>query len=619
MKNALHHIKESTLDFLRSRFKKGQGLNEANEEMLHLSGINDFFPTKPDFLLFLDLLSPRPKVAEIIARREYGDFQTPHSLSKTVCKILEKLSPKILIEPTFGKGSFILSAIETFPTLEQIHGVEIHEPYCWHTKFSILELFIERPTLTRPSIYLYCEDVFKFDFRRLAEAFDRHEILVLGNPPWVTNSELSALKSTNLPTKSNFKSHNGLDAITGKGNFDIGEYIILMMLDAFAHRVGSLAMLAKNSVIKNVLLDLPKTNYPISNLAALKFDAKLCFNASVDASLFRCDFGSRSTKGGSASGGKAGQGELACKVSTIESPQSIESQFGWVDNKFVSDIVAYQDSHSFDGFSPFVWRQGVKHDCSRILELDFVDGVYKNGFNDDIDIEDDLVFPLVKSSDVQNSPLSTPRKFVIITQKKVGEDTTYIAERFPRLHRYLSDNLKFLSERKSSIYSGKSGYAIFGIGEYSFKPYKVAISGLYKKPCFSLVPPYNGKPTMLDDTCYFLGFDDQSQSVFALLILNSESAQKLLRSLTFLDSKRPYTKDILMRIDLFKVAKHLGFDPVRRGRLDAQLPESILQSLTREKWGEFLASCERASQVKPQYSLFEQPTTLPTGNVSQPV
>jgi len=607
MKNALHHIKESTLDFLRSRFKKGQGLNEANEEMLHLSGISAFFPTKPDFLLFFDLLSPRPKVAETIARREYGDFQTPHNLSKTVCGILEELSPNILIEPTFGKGSFIVSAIETFPTLQQIHGVEIHEPYCWHTKFSILELFVERPTLTRPSIYLHCADVFKFDFHKLGKALDRDSILVLGNPPWVTNSELSTLKSTNLPTKSNFKSHNGLDAITGKGNFDIGEYIILMMLDAFAHRIGSLAMLAKNSVIKNVLQDLPKTNHPISNLAALKFDAKLYFNASVDASLFRCDFGSR----------KAGQGELACKVSTIESPQSIESQFGWVDNKFVSDIVAYQDSHSFDGFSPFVWRQGVKHDCSRILELDLVDGIYKNGFNDDIDIEDDLVFPLVKSSDVQNSPLSTPRKFVIVTQKKVGEDTTYIAERFPHLNRYLSDNLKFLSERKSSIYSRKSEYAIFGIGEYSFKPYKVAISGLYKKPCFSLVPPYNGKPTMLDDTCYFLGFDDQSQSVIALLILNSEPAQKLLRSLTFLDSKRPYTKDILMRIDLLKVAKHLGFDNVCR--LDAELPESILQSLTREKWDEFLASCERASQVKPQYSLFEEPTTLPTGNVSQPV
>lgn len=587
-----------------------------------MSGINDFFLAEQDFQLFIELLEPRPKVAETTTRREYGDFQTPPNLSKTVCDFLLSggISPEVLIEPTFGKGSFIISALKTFPTLRQVYGLEIYESYCWHTKFSILELFIDNPNLNRPSIYLYREDVFKFNFRKLVETTNKwesppdgqtgiplgQEILVLGNPPWVTNSELSALNSTNIPTKSNFKLHNGLDAMTGKGNFDIGEYIILTMLNAFADCIGSLAMLVKNSVIKNVLQDLPNTTYPISNIVALRFDAKVHFNASVDASLFRCSFGRK-------------QDRLTCKVASLVSPQSIESEFGWVGNKFVSNINVYQETQSYDGSSPFVWRQGVKHDCSKILELDLVDGKYKNGFNDFIGIEDDLVFPLVKSSDVQNSPLSTPRKFVIITQKKVGEDTTYIVKRFPRLNRYLSDNLKFFSERKSSIYRGKSEFAIFGIGEYSFKPYKVAVSGLYKKPYFSLVQPYNGKPTMLDDTCYFLGFDDQTQAAFVLLILNSELVQKLLRSLTFLDAKRPYTKDILMRIDILKIAEHLGFDHVRQGRMGEKLPEIILKSLTREKWGEFLASCEGVSKSKSQYSLFEKASTLSTDIVSQTI
>lgn len=601
MKNALHNINEPTLDFLRFQFKHIKRIKDANEEMFHLSGINNFFPTESDFFLFLDLLAPQPMVADTTVRREYGDFQTPNNLCKTIVKTLDKLSPKILIEPTFGKGSFILSAIEAFPTLEQIHGVEIYEPYCWQTKFSILEFLTEHDTFNHPSIYLYNENVFNFDFHKLTETLDQSNILVLGNPPWVTNSELSILQSANVPAKSNFKSHNGIEAITGKGNFDIGEYIILMMLDAFAHRIGSLAMLTKDSVIKNVLWDLLKTNYPICNLTALKFDAKLHFNASVDASLFRCDLGRQ-------------QDELVCNVASLESPQFTERAFGWVNNKFVSDVSAYKGFQPFDGTSPFIWRQGVKHDCSRILELDFIDGEYKNGFNESVNIEDDLIFPLAKSSDIQNSPLLTPRKFVIITQKKIGEDTAYIAERFPLLNRYLSDNLKFFSERKSSIYNGKPDYAIFGIGEYSFKPYKVAISGLYKKPRFSLVQPHNGKPTMLDDTCYFLGFSDQTDSVFALLVLNSEPAQKLLHSLTFINSKRPYTKDVLMRIDLLKIAKHLGFDNVRE--LSNELPENILQSLTCEKWEKFVASCEETPQIKIQNSLFEQPPTRPLSKVS---
>ena len=184
MKNALHHIKETTLDFLRSRFKRIQGFNDANREMLQLSGINDFFLTEQHFQLFLELLEPRPKVAETTMRREYGDFQTPPNLSKTVCDFLlsSRISPEVLIEPTFGKGSFILSALKTFPTLRQIYGLEIYESYCWHTKFSILELLIDNPNFNRPSIYLYLEDVFKFDFRKLIPDLSklvRHRIRVV--------------------------------------------------------------------------------------------------------------------------------------------------------------------------------------------------------------------------------------------------------------------------------------------------------------------------------------------------------------------------------------------------------------------------------------------------------
>jgi hypothetical protein len=438
----------------------------------------------------------------------------------------------------------------------------------------------------------------------MAQSFNDDRILVLGNPPWVTNSELSSLNSTNTPIKSNFKSFNGLDAITGKGNFDIGEFIILSMLNAFSTYNGSLAMLVKNSVIKNVLQNLPKTNYPISNLFSLKFDAKLYFDASVDASLFRCNFGER-------------QDRFTCKVASLESPQTIESEFGWVDKKFVSDINLYQEVRSFDGSSPFVWRQGVKHDCSRILELEMIEGKYKNGFNDFIDIEDDLVFPLIKSSDIQNGLVLTHRKFVIITQKITGEDTTYIAERFPRLNQYLSDNLHFFSERKSIIYKGKSSFAIFGIGDYSFKPFKVAISGLYKKPKFSLVQPAEGKPVMLDDTCYFLGFDDQVQAAFVLLLLNSEPVQKLLRSIAFSDAKRPYTKDILMRIDLINIGESLGFEQV--SKLAAQLPENILQLMTRDKWNEFLISWKRNTKPRLQPSLFDEPSTLLTNTVSHTI
>jgi hypothetical protein len=59
---------------------------------------------------------------------------------------------------------------------------------------------------------------------------------------------------------------------------------------------------------------------------------------------------------------------------------------------------------------------------------------------------------------------------------------------------------------------------------------------------------------MLDDTCYLLGFDTPGEAAVALGLLNSQPVQDFLKSIVFPDSKRPYTKDVLMRLDLQKVA-----------------------------------------------------------------
>ncbi len=596
MKKALQNLKLSTLDFLRSYFRQIQTFYEANDSLVQICGINDFFGNEHDFTTFLEFLEPRHIVSETIERREYGDFQTPSILSDLVCSILlkESFTPEIVVEPTFGKGSFILSALKTFPKLKQVYGVEIYESYLWFAKFAILELFVENPCLNKPMIFLYCDDIFRYDFKLLEKMVAQENVLVLGNPPWITNSELSVLNSSNLPTKSNFKSYNGLEAITGKGNFDIGEYIILMMLNTFAKHNGYMAMLAKNSVIKNLIQDLPKTNYDIFDIVALKFDAKTYFNASVEASLFKCKFGRSSHQN-------------ICKISSLDSPDLVESEFGWVDRKFVSDVALYQKSKAFDGHCPFIWRQGVKHDCSKILELKMVNNKYINGFNEELTLEDDLIFGLAKSSDIQSPLISMPRKYIILTQKRVGEDTSYLADKYPNIHGYLTANICLFSERKSSIYKGKPLFAIFGIGEYSFKSYKIAISGLYKKPIFSLILPFNNKPVMLDDTCYFLGFDDISEALIVLGILNSSYTKDLLRSIVFIDAKRPYTKDTLMRINLFKIAENLGFEKGRK--LLTYLPDDISQYMTREKWDAFFAKYGKVQEEAYQHSLFDKAST----------
>jgi hypothetical protein len=574
MQSAIRNIQHSTIDLLTDKINRITDYREANNILYVLCGINSFFRNQEDFSTLLGLLKPSYAVREDDDRREYGDFQTPYELSDSMCSYLktEGISPNVIIEPTFGKGSFIISALKHFQRLKQIYGVEIHEPYYWLTKFAILEFSIGNPTSNKPDISLYLDNVFKFSFSEITKSVGDDDILILGNPPWVTNSELSSLNSNNLPGKSNFKELNGFDAITGKGNFDICEYIILMMLNSFSKYKGHLAMLSKNSVIKNLIYDLPSMKYSIGNMAALKIDAKKYFNASVEASLFKCSLD-----------GNYKDAFFTCNVSSLSSPHSIKNTFGWVEEKFVSDIILYEKNKKYDGVSPYIWRQGLKHDCSKVMELELLEnGRYRNGFNEEEDIEEDLIFGLVKSSDLNSPVVTKQRRQVIVTQRKISEDTSYLSVKSPKLYRYLSKNISHFEQRKSGIYKNKPPFSIFGIGDYSFKPYKVAISGLYKRSTFSLILPENDKPVMLDDTCYFLGFDDLSEAVVVWAILNSEHIQQLLHTITFLDAKRPYTKEILMRLSVDKVAGDMTYDEITEQI--KSLNETMLVNLNEDKW-----------------------------------
>ena len=100
------------------------------------------------------------------------------------------------------------------------------------------------------------------------------------------------------------------------------------------------------------------------------------------------------------------------------------------------------------------------------------------------------------------------------------------------------------------MYRNKPQFSIFGIGEYVFKPYKVAISGVGKSTRFSLIEPIEGKPVVLADTCYFVGFDCSKKALEAWEWLNGRDAQRFLDALVFVGEQRSVTQEHLMRLGM---------------------------------------------------------------------
>ena len=487
-------------------------------------------------------------------KREYGDYQTPIDFAERVCTYLRvnrSCSPSAVVEPTCGTGSFLKSRLSF--DAQEYYGVEINPDYCEVCRSSIDDTRVK----------IINSDVFSFSLKKLIK--DKRQILVIGNPPWVTNSTLSSLNSANLPNKVNLKGFKGIDAITGASNFDICEFIILQLIQEFRNTNTIISMLCKTTVARNVFKELKRNHIGFSSCDILEFDASKVFGINANACILVVQLS------------ESDVGSKCCDVFDFEHPQIVKSRISYEDNHLQHSYK--QEIDDFDGHCCFEWRQGVKHDCSKVMELSSVNGSFLNGNGDVVDLEHDLVYPLIKSSMFKAPIIHSFSKYVIVTQKRVREKTDFIKDNLPKTWHYLQENKDLFEKRKSSIYRDAPPFSMFGIGDYSYAKYKVGVSGFYKKPLFSLLYSEDGKPVMTDDTSYFICFDSYEMAYVAMLILNSERVQNFILSIAFLDSKRPYTKKVLERIDLNRISNSLTIKDLLQTESVLSLPCLISSSM----------------------------------------
>jgi len=475
-------------------------------------------------------------------KRQFGDFQTPDELAWEVVRTLRlkhKISPKIIIEPSCGKGAFIRASLNEFIN-SRVIGLDINDKYVEEANLSISEY------LNSENATIYQSDFFNTDWKSFISNLSG-DILIVGNPPWVTSSELSILNSQNLPLKSNFQNRRGIEAITGSGNFDISEWMFLQYVEWLSEREGTIAVLCKYSVARKVIRQVKKRSGNKFSGYLYLIDAKAYFDASVEACL--CILSTHTNT----------KSNIDYEIYEDLKATKVSYLIGERDGLIIRDTVKYERWRHLTGQNPkYLWRSGIKHDCSKVMELEPIqDSIFQNGFGMSYTLEENYLYPLLKSSDIGNGKTLNYRKVVLITQKSVGEDTSIIKDKAPKTWQYLLDHEKYLKNRKSSIYKNKPLYSIFGVGSYSFKDWKIAISGLYKKLSFHLVKPLDGKSVIFDDTVNFLSFETEAEAKFIFGLLTSNPSLEFLDSMIFWDEKRPITIDILKRLSLKAVAREL--------------------------------------------------------------
>lgn len=472
--------------------------------------------------------------------KDYGDFQTPLPLVRKVlqCLLQDDKHWTRFLEPTCGQGNFIQGLLELNLPTPEIQGVEIQDKHVISAQRLINQHISARTTIRQANIFdlnLHTDLQWETD----------GPLLVFGNPPWVTNAVLGKLESNNVPTKSNFKRLSGFDAMTGMSNFDIAEYIWLKLIKELAPQRPTIALLCKTAVARNILQFAASASLPVANAHIWSIESKKYFNADVDACLFRVEINPQH---------RYYQADVFSSLDSIVPSTTISIRNGHL----VSNAITNQDIAFLDGNCPFIWRQGLKHDAASIFELHYnVHGQLHNRSGEIVQVEQEYVYPFLKSSDLGGKEKERPRKAVLVTQRHISENTCHLEHDAPLLWKYLTKHRNICDNRKSSIYEGKPPFTIFGIGDYSFAPYKVAISGLHKTPKFSAIGPVDDRPVQFDDTCYFIACSSAQQAALLACLLNHPFCIEFIHSIAFWDAKRPITKKLLQRIDLIALSQHL--------------------------------------------------------------
>lgn len=471
------------------------------------------------------------------SERADGAYQTPPALARQVCFYLYEvlgLRPSVIVEPTCGVGH-LLAAAQVFGAARYL-GIELNADYVSQA----------RKTLGS-EVCLVQGDILTTEVRAQLGSFE--SVLILGNPPWVNRATRGALGAAQCATQS---AHSlglrGIEAITGASNFDLSLAIMLKLAQDFRDSPAVMAMLCKTSTARALLCELKRQEIPFARCALLEFDAKKYFGVDTGACLLVLDLG--------------GAGANGCELYHLDQPKQLVGRLEYVNGTLrphgaTSSLSALCESTPSSCSMP--WRSGLKHDCAKVMELTEVgSGLWRNGLGEEVALEPEYVFPLVKSSHIKSPLITSFRKAVVVPQRKLREDTAHLRADAPLVWRYLSDHRSFLDGRKSSIYRGAPEFSLFGLGDYSFARFKVALSGFYYEPRFALLADPAGRPVMLDDTCYFLPAPSFEVGYALMLLLNCAPVQDFLRSLTFADAKRPYTQKLLARLDVAHLAPELS-------------------------------------------------------------
>jgi hypothetical protein len=172
-------------------------------------------------------------------------------------------------------------------------------------------------------------------------------------------------------------------------------------------------------------------------------------------------------------------------------------------------------------------RHGLKDDAKAVFSVD----------HDRLaELEPTHVYPYLRSKHVVKWGLFGHDRFLVPQRQAGADNERALARESPATYDYLTDHRERLEARGSSWFEAGPFYSLFGLGPYTWAPYKVVWCRLGFKPHFAVVstvddPELGEKTVVPGDHCMFVACDDEREAHYLCALLNAAPYQRCLRDL----------------------------------------------------------------------------------------
>ncbi len=527
-------------------------------------------------------------------RHKLGEYYTPDWLAELALNELEYDGDphKRILDPAAGSGTFVIASILRAKDYAEREGIAQEEALnlilenivCFDLNpLAVLmsrvnyllalgrELFLLGRKIEIP-VYL-CDPILSSHFKREANSFAEVDSesfdYIAGNPPWVNWEDLpdDYKRSTKeIWDKYGIFSHSGLRARLGGSKDDIAILMTYVAIERYLKRKGKLGFVITRSLFKTkgggegfrkfkITDKTPIRVIKVDDLSELKpFEG-----ANNRVALFICSKGEATRYPVPYTLWRRRDGI------SIDPSYSLEEVIGLTDRvkleaKPVDDYTSpwiTTKSSFFDllermggkteyraregvntgGANGVYWIEIVDGDDRLLVEnLDHIGRKKIQKYRDRV--EKDLVYPLLRGRNISRWR-SSYSCYIIIPcdpdEPKLRFASAEMSLRFPRTYSYLSHFKDILLSRKSSSIPKNPFYSLFGLGPYTFSPYKVVWRALYKEIAAVVVSKredrfLSARYIIPEHNVMFIPLWNEDEAHYLCAILNSSLVNFAMRS-----------------------------------------------------------------------------------------